>query len=153
MIPYDADTKRTTRPALSIMPPLATLWPWYPHETRDAAVTHRHTSVHPPPPQDTPLQRFGATLRHYRHQQGLTQPVLAARLGIRYSYISEIELREAQYYRADAAHVLRVPWTFLPPGCWQDWTRTPTLPRPPHAMLCLLAGIGMRWSRMTLRPP
>jgi transcriptional regulator with XRE-family HTH domain len=74
------------------MPPLATLWPWYPHETRDAAVTHRHTSVHPPPPQDTPLQRFGATLRHYRHQQGLTQPVLAARVGIRYSYISEIEL-------------------------------------------------------------
>jgi transcriptional regulator with XRE-family HTH domain len=35
---------------------------------------------------------LGATLRQYRQQQGLTQPALAARTGIRRAYISQIEM-------------------------------------------------------------
>jgi len=70
---------------------MATLWPWYPHETRDAAVTHRDTPSNSPSLHDTPLQRFGATLRQYRQQRGLSQPALAASTGIRRAYISQIE--------------------------------------------------------------
>jgi transcriptional regulator with XRE-family HTH domain len=54
-------------------------------------VTHRDTPSSPPNPQDTSLQRFGATLRAYRQQRGLTQRALAARTGIRNRYISDIE--------------------------------------------------------------
>jgi len=55
-------------------------------------VTHRNTSLIPPHPHATPLQRFGATLRAYRQQRRLSHKALAARMGIRPSYISEIEL-------------------------------------------------------------
>ncbi len=55
-------------------------------------MTHRDTSSNPSRPQDTPLQRFGATLRQYRQQRGLSHRALAARTGIRSSYVSEIEL-------------------------------------------------------------
>ena len=55
-------------------------------------MTHRDTASSLPRPQETLLQRFGATLRQYRKQRRLSQPGLAARVGIRYSYISEIEL-------------------------------------------------------------
>jgi len=51
-------------------------------------VTHRDTSSSP---QDTPLQRFGATLRDSRQQRHLSQQALAARTGIRRSYIGQIE--------------------------------------------------------------
>jgi transcriptional regulator with XRE-family HTH domain len=54
-------------------------------------VTHRKPSLSQPHPHDTPLQRFGVTLRQYRQQRGLTQPALAASTGIRRSYISQIE--------------------------------------------------------------
>lgn len=54
-------------------------------------MTHRDTPSSPPNPQDTSLQRFGATLREYRQQRGLTQRALAVRTGIRNRYISDIE--------------------------------------------------------------
>jgi transcriptional regulator with XRE-family HTH domain len=56
-------------------------------------VTHRDTSSSPPPPQETPLQRFGATLRQYRQQRRLSQQALAARTGVLDDrYLSQIEL-------------------------------------------------------------
>jgi len=55
-------------------------------------VTDRDTSLSPPHPHDTPLQRFGATLRQYQQQRRLSHKALAARTGIRPSYIIEIEL-------------------------------------------------------------
>jgi transcriptional regulator with XRE-family HTH domain len=54
-------------------------------------VTYRDTSSNPSRPQDTPLQRFGATLRSYRQQRRLSQQALAERAGIRRAYISQIE--------------------------------------------------------------
>lgn len=59
----------------------------------DTAVEHRDTPSQPSRPHDTPLQHFGATVRQYRQQRGLTHKALATRMGIRRpSYISEIEL-------------------------------------------------------------
>ena len=59
----------------------------------DAAVEHRDTSSHPSNLHDNPLQHFGATVRQYRQQRGLTLKALANRMGIRRSsYMSEIEL-------------------------------------------------------------
>lgn len=55
-------------------------------------MTHRDTSSQQARSHETLLQRFGATLRHYRQQQRLSHKALAARMGIRPSYISEIEL-------------------------------------------------------------
>ena len=55
-------------------------------------MTHRDTSSTPSHSHDTPLQRFGATLRQYRQQRRLSHKALATRMGIRPSYISEIEL-------------------------------------------------------------
>ena len=80
-------------------------------------MTHCQTSLDQSSPHATPLQRFGATLRHYRQQRGLTQPALAASTGIHYTYISEIEhglhniavlmlLRLAQALEIPAAHLL-----------------------------------------------
>lgn len=37
------------------------------------------------------LSLLGATLRHYRQQQGLSQPALAAKTDLSFGYISEIE--------------------------------------------------------------
>jgi transcriptional regulator with XRE-family HTH domain len=51
-------------------------------------VTPRDTSSSPP---DPPLQRFGATLRQYRQHVGLSHRALAARTGIHYTYITQIE--------------------------------------------------------------
>jgi transcriptional regulator with XRE-family HTH domain len=51
-------------------------------------VTRHDTSSSPP---DTPLQRFGATLRQYRQHVGLSHRALAARTGIHYTYITQIE--------------------------------------------------------------
>jgi transcriptional regulator with XRE-family HTH domain len=55
-------------------------------------VTDRHTSSKPSHPQDTPLQRLGATLRQERKQRRLSQRALATSSGIHHTYISEIEL-------------------------------------------------------------
>jgi transcriptional regulator with XRE-family HTH domain len=50
-------------------------------------------SASPPHPQETPLQRFGATLRQYRQQRRLSQQALAARTGLLDDrYLSQIEL-------------------------------------------------------------
>ncbi len=54
-------------------------------------MNHRNMSSNPSRQQDTPLQRFGATLRQYRQHRRLSQQALAARTGIRRSYIGEIE--------------------------------------------------------------
>jgi transcriptional regulator with XRE-family HTH domain len=39
----------------------------------------------------TPLQRRGATNRHYRRQRRLTQKALAAQTGLHHTYLSQIE--------------------------------------------------------------
>src|SRR5712691_558648 len=57
----------------------------------DAAVAHRETSSQPSHPYDTLSQRFGATVRQYRQQRGLTQRALAARMDLHYRYMSKIE--------------------------------------------------------------
>jgi transcriptional regulator with XRE-family HTH domain len=41
--------------------------------------------------EDTPLQQLGATIRHYRRQQRLTQKAVAALAGLDHKYLSEIE--------------------------------------------------------------
>ena len=41
--------------------------------------------------QEPPLQRLGATIRQYRKQQGFSQKALAARAGLNYAYLSDIE--------------------------------------------------------------
>ena len=59
----------------------------------DAVVEHRETPSQPSHLPENTLQRFGATVRRYRQQRGLTHKALATRMGIRRSsYISEIEL-------------------------------------------------------------
>jgi len=98
-------------------------------------VTHGDTPSTPPRPQDTPLQRFGATLRHYRKQRRLSQPALAAGAGIRYSYISEIELGKRNISVLTLlrmTHVLRIPsaWLFA-----QVDTRAPLAPPTPCDLL------------------
>src|SRR5712691_741459 len=75
-----------------LRPPLRTLWRWGPQDTMDTAVEHRETSSQPSSPPNTPLQRFGATVRQYRKQQRLSQRALAAKMGWRDRYLSQIEL-------------------------------------------------------------
>ena len=79
-------------------------------------MTHRAPSSNPSRPHDTPLQRFGATLRQYRQQRGLSHRALAARTGIRSSYISEIELGKrniAVLALLRMAHALDIPPAWL----------------------------------------
>jgi HTH-type transcriptional regulator, competence development regulator len=107
MMPYDADTERTTRP-----PSRSCLL----FATTDTAVTHRDTSSSPSCSHDTPLQRFGATLRQYRKQRRLSQQALAARTGIRRAYISDIELGKRNISVLTLLHlaqVLRIPSSWL----------------------------------------
>jgi len=91
-------------------------------------VTHRDTSASPPHPQETPLQRFGATLRQYRKQRRLSQPALAARVGIRYSYISEIELGKRNI---SVLTVLRLTQVLRLPAAWLFAHVDPRAPRVP----------------------
>jgi len=98
-------------------------------------VTHRAPSSNPSRPHDTPLQRFGATLRQYRQQRGLSHRALAARTGIRSSYISEIELGKRNISVLTLlriTHVLRIPsaWLFA-----QVDTRAPLAPPTPCDLL------------------
>lgn len=75
-------------------------------------MTLRDSALHPPPSQDTLLQRFGATLRSYRQQRGLSQQALAASTGIRRAYISEIELGKRNIAVLTLLHItysLRIP--------------------------------------------
>jgi transcriptional regulator with XRE-family HTH domain len=91
-------------------------------------VTHRDTSSSPPHPQETPLQRFGATLRQYRQQRRLSQPALAARVGIRYSYISEIELGKRNI---SVLTVLRITQVLGLPAAWLFADVDPRAPQVP----------------------
>jgi len=82
-------------------------------------VTHRDTSATPSHPYDTPLQRFGATLRQYRQQRGLTQPALTASTGIRQRYLSQIEQGRrniAVLSLLRLAHALEIPAAWLLAG-------------------------------------
>jgi transcriptional regulator with XRE-family HTH domain len=82
-------------------------------------VTHGDTPSTPPRPQDTPLQRFGATLRQYRKQRRLSQQELAASTGIRRAYISDIELGKRNISvltLLHITHVLRIPSSWLLAG-------------------------------------
>jgi transcriptional regulator with XRE-family HTH domain len=75
-------------------------------------VTPRDTSSSPSHPQETPLQRLGATLRQSRQQRRLSQRALAARTGIHHTYISEIELGQRNISVLTLlrlAHVLQMP--------------------------------------------
>jgi len=136
-------------------------------------VTHRDTSSNPSPPQDTPLQRFGATLRQYRQQQRLSQPALTARTGIRHRYISQIEqgrrnisvlmlLRLAHALeipaacllaRLDTHATLAPPVTYDPltprhtPHVGGSYEDTPPIPRGDPATLLLLLGVTLRQYR------
>lgn len=91
-------------------------------------MTHRDTSLNPPHPQETPLQRFGATLRQYRQQRRLSQPALAARVGIRYSYISEIELGKRNI---SVLTLLRLTQVLGLPAAWLFAHVDPRAPRVP----------------------
>ena len=82
-------------------------------------MTHRDTPSTPPRPQDTLLQRFGATLRQYRKQRRLSQQELAASTGIRRAYISDIELGKRNISvltLLHITHVLRIPSSWLLAG-------------------------------------
>jgi transcriptional regulator with XRE-family HTH domain len=78
-------------------------------------VTHRDSALRPSPSQDTPLQRLGATLRQYRQQRGLTHRTLAARIGIRHSYISEIERGKRNI---SVLTLLRITTVLQLPAAW-----------------------------------
>jgi len=98
-------------------------------------VTHRDTPVNPSSPHDTPLRRFGATLRQYRKQGGLSQRALAARTGIRYSYISQIELGKRNI---SVLTLLRMTHVLCIPPAWlfaQVDTRAPLAPPTPGDLL------------------
>ena len=67
--------------------------------------------------EDTPLQRLGATIRHYRRQRKLSQKALAALSGCDTSYLSGIEqgkrnvsalllLRIAQSLQIPVSHLM-----------------------------------------------
>ena len=72
--------------------PLVTCDPLPSRQARDAVETHDATSSLEPDNPATLLPLLGATIRQYRQQQGLSQPALAARTGLSFGYISEIEL-------------------------------------------------------------
>ena len=94
-------------------------------------MTHRETSSHLPPPRETPLQRFGATLRAYRQQRGLSQRALTARTGIPSTYISEIEQGRrniAVLALLRLAHALAIPAAWLLAGL------APHTPLPPSGV-------------------
>lgn len=79
-------------------------------------MTHRGTSSNLSHPYDPLLQRFGATLRQYRQQRGLSHRALAARMGIRSSYVSEIELGKrniAVLTLLRMTHALDIPAAYL----------------------------------------
>ena len=68
------------------------------------------------PRPDPALQLLGATIRQYRQERGLSHRALAARTGIRSSYISEIELGKRNISVLTLlrmTHVLRIPSAWL----------------------------------------
>ena len=80
----------------------------------------------PPPSEETPLQRLGATIRHYRRQQRLTQKAVAAQAGLDHKYLSEIErgrrnvsvlslLRIAQALHLPFSHLVASLDTYVQP--------------------------------------
>jgi transcriptional regulator with XRE-family HTH domain len=81
----------------------------------------------PPNSEDTPLQRLGATIRHYRRQRRLTQKVVAARAGLDHTYLSQIERGRQNVTILNLFHIagaLEIPLShliqplddFLPPS-------------------------------------
>jgi transcriptional regulator with XRE-family HTH domain len=98
-------------------------------------VINRDTSSTPLRVQDTPLQRFGATLRQYRQQRGLSHRALAASTGIRSSYISQIELGKRNI---SVLTLLRMTQVLRIPAAWlfaQVDTRAPLAPPTPRDLL------------------
>jgi transcriptional regulator with XRE-family HTH domain len=66
--------------------------------------------------EDTPLQRLGATIRHYRRQCRLTQRALAARAGIDHMSLSQIERGRQNVTILNLFHIagaLEVPLSHL----------------------------------------
>lgn len=77
-------------PAACLLAPLETWKTVRAPATWDAASSGRRA-----PPRDEPsrlLQRLGTTIRQARQAQRLVQPALAAKTGLSFGYISEIEL-------------------------------------------------------------
>jgi transcriptional regulator with XRE-family HTH domain len=73
------------------------------------------------------LQRFGALLRQYRHQRGLTQPALAVRTGIRRGYISQIETGKRNI---TVLTLLRLARALQIPAAWLVTPLEPGAPLP-----------------------
>jgi transcriptional regulator with XRE-family HTH domain len=98
-------------------------------------VTHGNTPSTPPRLHPTLLQRFGATLRQYRQQRGLTQKALATSIGIRRSsYLSEIELGKRNITVLTLLHLawaLDIPAARLLAGLDTDAPRAPLTPYDP----------------------
>jgi transcriptional regulator with XRE-family HTH domain len=66
--------------------------------------------------EDTPLQRLGTTIRHYRRQRRLTQRALAARAGIDHMSLSQIERGRQNVTILNLFHIagaLEVPLSHL----------------------------------------
>jgi transcriptional regulator with XRE-family HTH domain len=98
----------------------------------DAAVEHRDTSSQPSHPHDTLSQRFGATVRQYRQQRGLSQRTLAAHMGLHYRYMSKIELGQhtiGVLLLFRLAHALDIPAICL---LAELNTHVATAPPPPY---------------------
>jgi transcriptional regulator with XRE-family HTH domain len=99
-------------------------------------VTHGDTPSTPPRLHITLLQRFGATLRQYRQQRGLTQKALATSIGIRRSsYLSEIELGKRNITvltLLHLAHALDMSATALLTGLDLNATLAPPVARHPR---------------------
>jgi transcriptional regulator with XRE-family HTH domain len=86
-------------------------------QAREAVVTHEGTAPLVPDNAAILLRLLGSTIRHYRQQQGLSQPDLAARTGLNPTYIGQIEhgqrnlsvlnlVRIAEALRLSAAYLL-----------------------------------------------
>ena len=118
-------------------------------------MTHRDTSSSPSRPHDTPLQRFGATLRQYRKQQRLSQQALAARTGIRRAYISDIELGKRNISVLTLLRltpVLRIPSSWLLAGLDTHAALTPPVTGDPPPSRGGQEAVGMRDAMPSLKP-
>jgi transcriptional regulator with XRE-family HTH domain len=91
-------------------------------------VTPHDTPLTPPHPHDTPLQRVGLLLRQSRQQQGLSHRALAARTGISYAYISQIELGKRNI---SVLTLLRLTQGLGLPAAWLLTEGAPHAPRTP----------------------
>jgi transcriptional regulator with XRE-family HTH domain len=104
-------------------------------------VTHRDTSSNSSSPPDTTLQRFGATLRQYRQHAGLSHRALAAKTGIHYTYITQIEQGRRN---VSVLALLRLARALGIPSSWLLAQLDPRVPLAPSATCNPLPSRGDR---------